>query len=535
MGNKLKKTLYSIINCISKPICLNVPLFGVLFVLLVIPDLYYAIINRAEVVLLVASMIGTLICNILLIPLLLKQKKCVIIYKSLLLIFAGILFIINCFCLYTYDVTLQYDIMMAAMATNFEEVKEYIDTYMGMEVLFYLIAVVLIIFVIYKILCRYFIQIKSVILKSFICIIVILGLIIMMRLPIISQDSISILRLDYILDLKTSPDLSLYKKNPKIICDSKQPSMIVMIIGESFSKSHSSLYGYSKMTNPKLQELSKSENLKIFENVVSPDIQTLQVFRRLMTSYSGKGENWYEYQTLIELMQKAGYYVSWISNQSKKGVWDNEIWSYAQLCDTSFYTDERVGANRLLYDESVIMPIKKLLNDEKQKSFYIVNLIGSHSAFKCRYPETFNLFKGEDYEKDFSRLSISNRQLLAEYDNSILYNDNVVWQIFNLFREKEAIVFYFSDHGIDVFNTSNNYIGHATRNNKKAETIAKNIPFMVYTTEKYRENFSSKENTIKESVQKRYSTDSIMYTIIDIAGVDYINKISYKEKSLFNN
>lgn len=46
--------------------------------------------------------------------------------------------------------------------------------------------------------------------------------------------------------------------------------IIILVIGESFSKAHSSLYGYKLSTNPLLGKLKENGELICFENVITP-------------------------------------------------------------------------------------------------------------------------------------------------------------------------------------------------------------------------------------------------------------------------
>jgi acetylglutamate kinase len=127
----------------------------------------------------------------------------------------------------------------------------------------------------------------------------------------------------------------------------------------------------------------------------------------------------------------------------------------------------------------------------------------------------------------------SYKQLLAEYDNSILYNDYVVNELLQRFVNEDAIVFYFSDHGIDAFKSSNNYIGHANPNDTISIMVSKKIPFMVYSSQFFCKKHPELQKRIENAVNRPYRTDSIMYTIMDVAGVETVNGISYKHKSLF--
>ena len=160
-------------------------------------------------------------------------------------------------------------------------------------------------------------------------------------------------------------------------------------------------------------------------------------------------------------------------------------------------------------------------------------MMGSHYVYDKRYPSEFARMKAEDYSKTHAHLSVENRQKVAEYDNSILYNDSVVYEIMRKFEDRDAVVIYLSDHGQDVFDSSDDYAGHAKIGNAKSEEAGRNIPLMVYTSSLFREKHPELQQRIETSVNRPYRTDSIMYTIMDVAGVETVNGVSYKHKSLF--
>ena len=185
------------------------------------------------------------------------------------------------------------------------------------------------------------------------------------------------------------------------------------------------------------------------------------------------------------------------------------------------------------YDAALLPLIEEVMDSNGLKTFYVINLIGSHIYYKDRYPEDFSKFNSEDYIVSYSHLSQGNRQKMAEYDNTILYNDSVVYEILKRFESKDAVVVYISDHGQDIFNSSNDYAGHAINGNAVSEAASVQIPLMVYTSQLFREKRPELQERIENSVNRPYRTDSIMYTIMDVAGVETVNGISYKHKSLF--
>ena len=70
--------------------------------------------------------------------------------------------------------------------------------------------------------------------------------------------------------------------------------------------------------------------------------------------------------------------------------------------------------------------------------------MGGHGLYYNRYPYAFNKFKAEDI-----RLQIGERfrEIVAQYDNALYYNDYVVDEIIKRFRDKETLVIYVPDHG----------------------------------------------------------------------------------------
>ena len=159
--------------------------------------------------------------------------------------------------------------------------------------------------------------------------------------------------------------------------------------------------------------------------------------------------------------------------------------------------------------------------------------MGSHADYAQRYPNEYNKFSAEDYEEAWPQLSFSSRSLVAQYDNTVLYNDYVVYELMRKFDKEDAVVLYFSDHGEDVFHSSDVYCGHATELDENHKKVVRQIPLMLYTTQIFREEHSTLQQRIEGAVSSPYRTDSIMYTIMDIAGVETVNGVSYKHKSLF--
>ncbi|MBE6308550.1 MAG: phosphoethanolamine transferase [Bacteroidales bacterium] len=316
------------------------------------------------------------------------------------------------------------------------------------------------------------------------------------------------------------------------MCSGDLPEYVVLLIGESFSKQQSSLYGYDKKTNPLLGKMNDEGRLVVYNNVKSAYTKTVPAVKSIMTSCVDEMTNvkWYEYPTLIEIMQRAGYRAEWISNQNREGLFDNEVTAFALLCDKLVYANEREELSG--YDECLLHLIDESIADKSSPKFLVVNMQGSHVLYSSRYSEKFAIFNAEDYVLSHPHLSQKSRTTLSEYDNSILYNDYVVYEIMQKFEKEDAVLVYLSDHGQDIFNSSNDYAGHGIFANKESQAAAVNIPLMIYTSPLFKNKRPLLQERMEAAIDVAYRTDSIMYTIMDVVGVDSLNGVSYKKKSL---
>ena len=91
---------------------------------------------------------------------------------------------------------------------------------------------------------------------------------------------------------------------------------VVLVLGESTNRNHMALYGYSLPTSPKLIERQREGRCYVFDDVVSPHSHTNAVLQKLFTFCNREAKNkWYTYTSLFEVLESAGYFTAWMSNQ----------------------------------------------------------------------------------------------------------------------------------------------------------------------------------------------------------------------------
>ena len=527
-----KRQIISALSFLVKPITCQPAFFVLLYILLNSPDIFSLVLHSFVPLFKVSS--GFLLCYLLSSLAVVLPSSLRKVYKSFLLILAAILFMADAFLLLVYGDTLgtiSKDAVAAVMATNPAETVEFFATIFTVDRLF---VITVMIFAISILFC-YFRRMHFVWNNVCRCLL----MLVLLATTAITLKSCTRLKESNFFYLLTydCPDLRDYKHNPSVLCTGEHLDNIVLVIGESFAKFHSSLYEYDKETNPFLSRLRSDGAMLVYDNVTSAYGTTIPSVKSIMMSYldsMSDSVDWFRCLTLIEVMQKAGYKTHWISNQSKTGLFDNEVGRFSDLCDEQFFVgNKHSGMNREYTDEELIPFVKGCLSDTSQPQFIVIQLMGSHFEFNKRYPPEFSRFNSADYVESHSHLSAYNRAVVAEYDNSVLYNDSVVYELMTCFEQENSIVFYFSDHGIDVFQSSDDYIGHAKTNDVISVSESKKIPFMVYTTRLFRDRHPELQKRIENAVNRPYRTDSIMYTVMDVAGVETVNGVSYRHKSLF--
>lgn len=305
--------------------------------------------------------------------------------------------------------------------------------------------------------------------------------------------------------------------------DNNTPENIVLVIGESLSKRHCSLYGYHKPTTPCMDSLYKAGELIRFDNVEAAYVSTVEAFKSMMTTfhhdYSGK---WYDYPNLLAVMHKAGYSTRWVSNQSNANMGENVVAAIGNLADSTIWAGSSKGLSlETSYDGCVLPHISRILSDSRDSSLFLVtHLMGQHENFVNRFPPESARFVQDDY----SDHPLKHRKNLCNYDNAVAYGDSVVLAIFREFQDKDALVLFFPDHSIDIYDSDPTYCGHARDTDPVSRAAGREIPFVAYPSPLFRELHPEKVAALKAGVNKKFNMADLIYTVMDIAGVRFENE-----------
>lgn len=312
------------------------------------------------------------------------------------------------------------------------------------------------------------------------------------------------------------------KKLGQVEC-TKSIKYIIIIIGESYNKHHSNLYGYDKNTCP---NLSKLDNVYVFDNVITPMNVTSPALKDILSmANADDNTEWCDTPLFPALFKKAGYNVIFQSNQFVKeanmDAWDASC-GFFNHPEVEPYIFSFRNSKKFKFDGELINDYKINMkkNESPEKNIIFFHLYGQHQNAAMRFPASFSHFRIDDYQNR-KELNEEQKQEVADYDNATLYNDLIVSKIIHMFENEDAIVIYFADHGEEA----NDYRPHVGRGRGLEKLGASglrcqmDIPFIVFVSNKFKEQHEETCQRISESVHRPYMTDDLPHMLLDIAEI----------------
>ena len=305
------------------------------------------------------------------------------------------------------------------------------------------------------------------------------------------QKGVRLQKLSTLTSLKLNPDVD------------KDGNLFVLVIGESQSASHIQAYGYQKATTPKLVERLKEPNHLLFNNVFSSWPQTVQALSYALTNANQYNQvDVSDAYSLIEIARAVGFDTYWLSNQRKYGMYETPITVISSTANHEIWTNGSAKMEGVFFDEELVNRLPKV--EPNKNTLIIVHLMGSHQKYEKRVPKEFRQFKGTD-------------EVVASYDNSILYTDYVVDEIYSKVKQNPAFkaLVYFSDHGEEP-----HVVGGHDPVNVTYQMLK--VPLFVYLSDSYSKNHLNLIETLRSNEHKYFSNDLIfdlMVSLMRINGV----------------
>lgn len=295
-----------------------------------------------------------------------------------------------------------------------------------------------------------------------------------------------------------SQQILLKDSSNKNLTSKKAPGSIILIIGESANRDRMSAFNRTLnfTTTPWENICAKQKDFSFMYNSYANFSNTIMAVTQALTNVNQYNNiRLKNAVSLIDVAKKTGYHTYWISMQGKGSIYVAGITVIAERSDDCIWSKGN-------YDEELLSELKKLNLSKSENNFIVLHLTGSHNRYPERVPTAF-----------LEKHSLPDADPYKNYDNTLIYTDYVLQQIFKYAQENLNLqsMIYFSDHGEDMkyMHTSSPFSFSMVR-----------IPFWIYLSPTYQRNYPDILPTLKNHSQAVFTNDLIFDAVSGILHAD---------------
>lgn len=284
-----------------------------------------------------------------------------------------------------------------------------------------------------------------------------------------------------------------------------EAGVYVLVIGESQNRAHMQAYNYHRATTPWLDSMKNDKNMLLFTKAYSCHTHTVPTLLYALTA-----KNQYNNiavknaVSVLEVAEAAGFETVWLSNQVKYSAWDTPVTSIASEANQQKWINSTLGesTNTDYFDGKLIEELEKIKITDKM--LIVMHLMGNHGSYEQRYPKAFEKYDGKN--------------TIDKYDNSIIYNDYVMSQVYKRARKIPNFkgLVYCSDHA-DAIDKN---LSHDAA---QFDFDMTHIPLYIYLSDSYIQNNSAKYESLEKQKNKLFTNDLLFNLVLGVLGINLNN------------
>lgn len=241
---------------------------------------------------------------------------------------------------------------------------------------------------------------------------------------------------------------------------------VVMLMGESLSYFNMGLYGYERDTTPDLTKYKNDENffyIPAVSSAVSTRVSLALFFNTVYepknTAHVSKMDT-----ALFRLAKQSGFNTHYITTQKNAG---GLTYSFSMSDIDTWKENKHLSHYESTYDDRLLLELKEMNLDFDQPQFITLHMRSAHGPYVDNYPKSKEVYpvQGQPFEQ----------YMLNSYDNSVLYTQKVIADIYEYFQDsgKPTYIFFTPDHG-ELMGQGGRF-GH-----NSVDIDMARVPFMFY-------------------------------------------------------
>lgn len=329
---------------------------------------------------------------------------------------------------------------------------------------------------------------------------------------------------DHDVDIAIEQAREVYRTTPTVA--EADSLTVVYVLGESYNKHHASLYGYHTLTTPCMEREQAAGNLFVFTDVVAQENVTSVVEKNTFSLNSvGDGENWFDHPNFTTIFKRSGYDV-WMWDMQRtymaKRLYTITVNAYVYNPEISRLSYTACNDRTFTYDMQLVDDFHRKVKPSKKHNLVVLHLMGQHVSFSRRYPRksVYEKYHSADIKRTEPWLDKNKKWAIATYDNATLYNDAVMGRIFDLYRHRNAVVVYMSDHGEEIYDYRDERGRHVSYAPSADMLRHQNeVPFVIWCSDRYKQLHPDVVRDIRAAVNRKFMTDNVGQTLLRLGGI----------------
>ncbi|PQA83392.1 phosphoethanolamine transferase [Limnohabitans sp. TS-CS-82] len=298
----------------------------------------------------------------------------------------------------------------------------------------------------------------------------------------------------------------------------QHPPLLLFVLGETARSANFSLNGYARLTNPLLAK----ENVTSFTQVASCGTSTAESVPCMFSHLGREGyaKRSHDFENWLDVLQRAGYAVLWMDNQSGcKGQCDripNLNTSELKLPDQCEDGECRDTVMLTQLDKE----LAKLPSERRARGTVVVmHQMGSHGpAYFKRTPAAFKPFVPECTDTSLSQCNQA--QVVNAYDNTLVFTDYFLSRAIGWLKDKEktaaTALFYVADHG-ESLGENNLYLHGLPYAMAPAEQ--KQVPLITWLSPTFETQSRIKTSCLQKQRDRALSHDHLFHSVLGLMAV----------------